>query len=282
MNIKRKPDWLKIDFKSSGSYSMVRKSLKYNCLNTICVSGRCPNLAECWSSGTATFMILGDICTRSCRFCNTKTGKPLPPNPAEPQKLASSVEELKLKYVVLTSVDRDDLQDGGAEHWAQCIIKIRKKNPQSHIEVLIPDFQGNSDLIEIIISAKPDIIAHNIETIRRLTPKVRSAAKFDTSLSVLKYISNKGIPTKSGFMLGLGETEDEILETMDVLRENGCTILTMGQYLQPTKKHLEVVDYIVPEKFNEYKQIALQKGFRHVESGALVRSSYHAEKGINI
>jgi lipoic acid synthetase len=282
MNIKRKPDWLKVDFRSAGNYSVVSKSLKHNCLNTICVSGRCPNLAECWSRGTATFMILGDICTRSCRFCNTKTGKPLPPNPDEPNKLANSVKELKLKYIVLTSVDRDDLQDGGAEHWAKCILEVKEENPLSHIEVLIPDFQGNTDLIDTVISAKPDVIAHNIETIRRLTPKVRSAAKFDTSLAVLKHVADSGITAKSGFMLGLGETESEILETMDALLENGCKILTVGQYLQPTKKHLEVVDYITPEKFDEYRQTALQKGFRYVESGALVRSSYHAEKGMSI
>jgi lipoic acid synthetase len=225
-------------------------------------------------------MILGDVCTRSCGFCNTKTGKPLLPNTEEPQKLADSIKELKLKHIVLTSVTRDDLQDGGAEHWAKCILKIREHNPQSKIEVLIPDFKGNTNLIDIVIAAQPNIIAHNIETVKRLTPKVRSASKFDTSLSVLRHISNRNITAKSGLMLGLGETEQEVLDTMDALLINGCKILTVGQYLQPTKKHLEVEQYVTPEKFAEYKKIALNKGFKFVESAPLVRSSYHAERHI--
>lgn len=281
MNIKRKPEWLKIDFRSEKSYSVVNRSLKKNCLNTICVSGRCPNLAECWSRGTATFMILGDICTRSCGFCNTKTGKPLPPNADEPQRLADSVKELGLKHIVLTSVDRDDLKDGGANHWAECIKAIKSGVPQSKIEVLIPDFKGDTSLIDTVLEAAPDVVAHNIETVRSLTPKVRSAAKYDTSLNVLKHIAQRGFVAKSGMMLGLGEAESEIIETIDDLLANGCKILTIGQYLQPTKKHLPVIEYITPEKFDEYRQTAVQKGFNFVESGPLVRSSYHAERHIS-
>lgn len=281
MNIKRKPEWLKIDFRSEKSYSVVNRSLKKNCLNTICVSGRCPNLAECWSRGTATFMILGDICTRSCGFCNTKTGKPLPPNADEPQRLADSVKELGLKHIVLTSVDRDDLKDGGANHWAECIKAIKSEVPQSKIEVLIPDFKGDTSLIDTVLEATPDVVAHNIETVRSLTPKVRSAAKYDTSLNVLKHIAQRGFVAKSGMMLGLGEAESEIIETIDDLLTNGCKILTIGQYLQPTKKHLPVIEYITPEKFDEYRQTAIQKGFNFVESGPLVRSSYHAERHIS-
>ncbi len=281
MNIKRKPEWLKIDFRSEKSYSVVNRSLKKNCLNTICVSGRCPNLAECWSRGTATFMILGDICTRSCGFCNTKTGRPLPPNADEPQRLADSVKELGLKHIVLTSVDRDDLKDGGANHWAECIKAIKSEVPQSKIEVLIPDFKGDASLIDTVLEATPDVVAHNIETVRSLTPRVRSAAKYDTSLNVLKHIAQRGFVAKSGMMLGLGETESEIIETIDDLLANGCKILTIGQYLQPTIKHLPVIEYVTPEKFDEYRQTAIQKGFNFVESGPLVRSSYHAERHIS-
>ncbi len=278
MNIKRKPEWLKIDFRSDESYTIVRKSLKSNCLNTICVSGRCPNLSECWSRGTATFMILGDICTRSCAFCNTKTGRPLPPNSEEPTKLAISVKELKLKHVVLTSVDRDDLKDGGANHWAKCITEVKKLNPKSKIEVLIPDFKGDKSLINTVLDAKPDVVAHNIETVRSRTPKVRSAAKYEVSLQVLEHISSQGFIAKSGMMLGVGETENEIFETMDDLVANGCSVLTIGQYLQPTRRHLAVSEYVTPQKFEEYRLVALQKGFSFVESGPLVRSSYHAER----
>lgn len=281
MNIKRKPEWLKIDFRSEKNYSVVNKSIRKNCLNTICVSGRCPNLAECWSRGTATFMILGDICTRSCGFCNTKTGRPLPPDANEPQRLADSVKELGIKHIVITSVDRDDLKDGGANHWAECIKAIQSKVPQSKIEVLIPDFKGDTSLVDIVLAAKPDVVAHNIETVRSLTPKVRSAAKYDVSLSVLKHIAQRGFVAKSGMMLGLGETESEIVATIEDLLANECKILTIGQYLQPTKKHLPVIEYVTPEKFDEYRQIALKKGFRFVESGPLVRSSYHAERHID-
>lgn len=281
MNIKRKPEWLKIDFRSEKNYSIVNQSIRKNCLNTICVSGRCPNLAECWSRGTATFMILGDICTRSCGFCNTKTGRPLPPDANEPQRLADSVKELGIKHIVITSVDRDDLKDGGANHWAECIKAIQSKVPKSKIEVLIPDFKGDTSLVDIVLAAKPDVVAHNIETVRSLTPKVRSAAKYDVSLSVLKHIAQRGFVAKSGMMLGLGETESEIVATIEDLLANECKILTIGQYLQPTKKHLPVIEYVTPEKFDEYRQIALKKGFRFVESGPLVRSSYHAERHID-
>ncbi|MDR1544335.1 MAG: lipoyl synthase [Prevotellaceae bacterium] len=277
MNIQQKPDWLKIDFKSAGNYSVVSKTLKNNNLHTICVSGRCPNLAECWSRGTATFMILGEVCTRSCKFCNTLTGKPLAANPDEPNNVANAVKTMNLRNVVLTSVSRDDLQDGGAEHWAKCILSIKNQNPEVKIETLIPDFRGDKSLINKVIDTKPNIISHNIETVKRLTPAVRSAASFETSLAVLQHIYSKNIRAKSGLMLGLGETETEIFETMDKLLATGCEVLTLGQYLQPTKKHLSVVAYIHPDKFAEYKQVALQKGFRFVESGALVRSSYHAE-----
>ena len=279
-NIKRKPDWLKINFRSENNFKNVRKTLKNNHLHTICESGRCPNIAECWNRGTATFMILGDICTRACGFCNTQTGKPLPPNPQEPQKLADAVKAMKIKHIVITSVTRDDLIDGGAKHWAECISAIKNENPQASIEVLIPDFKGNNSLIDIVIAAKPNVISHNIETVRRLTPRVRSAAKFDTSLSVLKHISEQKVRSKSGFMLGLGETETEILETMDELIKVGCQVLTLGQYLQPSKNHLPVAEYIHPNKFAEYKQVALQKGFLFVESAPLVRSSYFAEKHV--
>lgn len=280
MNIRRKPEWLKIDFRSDNQFSVVSKSLKKNCLNTICVSGRCPNMAECWGRGTATFMILGDVCTRSCRFCNTKTGKPLPPMADEPQKLANSVRELKLKHVVITSVDRDDLADGGANHWAECISRLRAEVPEAKVEVLIPDFRGRLDLVDIVLKSKPDIVAHNIETVERVTPLIRSAAKYDVSLSVLKHISESGFTTKSGMMLGIGEEDSEILQTMDDLLAVGCHILTIGQYLQPSRQHIEVSRYVTPEQFAELKQIGLEKGFRFVESGPLVRSSYHADEQV--
>jgi lipoic acid synthetase len=274
----KKPDWLKIDFRSNDQFANVNQIVKEHCLHTICTSGRCPNMSECWSRGTATFMILGDICTRSCKFCNTQTGRPLPPNPNEPQHLAKSIQLMKLKHAVVTAVTRDDLQDQGATHWASCIAAIKQENPNTTIEVLIPDFQGNTKLIDQIIAQQPNIIAHNIETVERLTPEVRSAAKYRTSLNTLAHIAQSGIPAKSGFMLGLGETETEILKTMDDLRQASVSVLTLGQYLQPSRNHLPVSAYIHPDKFKEYKQIGLEKGFRVVESAPLVRSSYHAER----
>ena len=274
----KKPDWLKINFRSNDQFAHVNQIVKEHCLNTICTSGRCPNMAECWSRGTATFMILGEICTRSCKFCNTQTGRPLSPNADEPEQLAESIKLMQLKHAVVTAVTRDDLADQGATHWVACISAIKRVNPDTTIEVLIPDFQGKRPLIDQIIAEKPTIIAHNIETVKRLTPEVRSAAKYDLSLQVLNYIADSGIPAKSGFMLGLGETEAEILQTMDDLRAVGTSILTVGHYLQPSRQHLPVTAYIHPDKFAEYKAIGLSKGFRVVESGPLVRSSYHAER----
>jgi len=276
----RKPEWLKVRLGDNESFVNTKKIIEGQHLNTICSSGRCPNQAECWSRGTATFMVLGTICTRACRFCNTETGKPLPPDPQEPERLAESVRQMGLKHVVLTSVDRDDLPDLGADHWVQVIRTLHQVNPVITIEVLIPDFQGRAALIRKIIDEKPEIVSHNLETVKRLTPEVRSAARYDRSLSVLKQLADAGIRTKSGLMLGLGETEEELLEAMDDLLQYGCYILTLGQYLQPTRKHLPVQAYINPDTFARYKDIALQKGFEAVESGPLIRSSYHAEKHI--
>jgi lipoyl synthase len=245
-------------------------------LHTICTSGRCPNLGECWSMGTATVMIAGDVCTRSCKFCNTKTGQPLPLDDGEPLRVALSVKQMQLKHAVITSVDRDDLADLGAQHWMETILTVRMLNSKTVVEVLIPDFQGRTELLDALFVSLPDIVGHNMETVRRLTPQVRSAAKYDVSLSVLKHISEKGFEAKTGLMLGLGETEEEILETLHDIIQTGCRRLTMGQYLQPTRKHLPVEAYIHPDKFAFYKQKAIEMGFVHVESGPLVRSSYHA------
>ena len=276
----RKPDWLKTKLGDNEQFVHTRRVIEGQQLHTICSSGKCPNQAECWSRGTATFMVLGEICTRSCGFCNTLTGKPLPPDADEPRRVAESVKRMALKHVVLTSVDRDDLPDLGAAHWALVIKVLREVNPSTTVEVLIPDFQGRPELIQQIIAAKPEIVSHNLETVRRLTPQVRSAAKYVTSLTVLRQLSDAGIRAKSGLMLGLGETEAELLEAMDDLLANGCSILTLGQYLQPTRKHLPVQAYIHPDDFKRAKEIGLQKGFAFVESGPLVRSSYHAENQI--
>jgi lipoyl synthase len=280
VNYVRKPEWLKIKLGDSEEFAKTRRVIEKYHLNTICTSGRCPNQADCWSRGTATFMVLGDICTRSCRFCNTVTGKPLPPDSDEPRRVAESVHLMHLKHVVLTSVDRDDLPDLGASHWVQVITTLRERNPCTTIEVLIPDFQGRPELVQKIIEVKPEIVSHNLETVRRLTPMVRSAAKYETSLMVLKQLSESGIRAKSGLMLGLGESEKELLEAMDDLLINGCTILTLGQYLQPTRKHLPVQAYIHPDDFARYRMVALEKGFSFVESGPLIRSSFHAENQI--
>ncbi len=272
----KKPEWLKIRLGGDEGFKRTKAILESNGMHTICSSGRCPNLGECWSAGTATFMIGGDICTRSCKFCNTKTGKPMILDVDEPNKVADSVQKMNLKYVVITSVDRDDLKDMGANHWAETLNAIRKQNPLTTIEVLIPDFQGDTDLLNVVLMAFPKVVGHNMETVRRLTPQVRSAAKYDVSLSVLKYIADQGFEAKTGLMLGLGEAEDELLETINDIYQTGCKRLTMGQYLQPSRKHLPVVEYIHPDKFAFYKQKALEIGFVHVESGPLVRSSYHA------
>jgi lipoyl synthase len=274
----RKPEWLKIRIGENDRSVETRKIIEGHHLHTICTSGRCPNQAECWGRGTATFMVLGAICTRSCRFCNTETGKPLPPDAQEPERVAESIRLMKLKHAVVTSVDRDDLPDLGAGHWVSVIEAIRRLNPETTLEVLIPDFQGRRDLIQKIIEMKPEIVSHNMETIRRLTPQVRSAARYETSLEVLRQLAEGGIRAKSGLMLGLGETEEELLEAMDDLLTTGCSVLTLGQYLQPTRKHLPVQKYVHPDDFERLKQIALQKGFSVVESGPFVRSSFHAEK----
>ncbi len=277
---RRKPDWLKIKLPQSGKYAEVQKNIRKNGLHTICTSGKCPNLGECWDRGTATLMILGDICTRSCKFCAVKTGKPLPADKNEPLKVARSVKALNLKHCVLTSVDRDDLPDKGAEIWAETVIQIKKLNPQTTIETLIPDFDGNKKLLQKVIDAKPEVISHNLETVRRLTPQIRSRAKYETSLKVIKYLSDAGVVSKSGIMVGLGESFDEVTELMTDLRAAGCKVLTIGQYLQPTPKHIEVTEYVHPDIFKKWEKIALEKGFTYVESSPLVRSSYHAEKHI--
>lgn len=277
----RKPEWLKVNFGSNEKYAETKRIVDTHCLHTICSSGRCPNIGECWRRGTATFMIAGDICTRSCKFCNTKTGKPLPLDPAEPENIAKSIQLMKLKHAVITSVDRDDLDDLGAHHWAETIRQVKKLNPETTLEVLIPDFQQREELIDIVAAERPDIISHNMETVRRLTPEVRSAAKYDTSLNVIRMIAERGIVAKSGIMVGLGETVQEVEELMDDLLQNKCSILTIGQYLQPTHKHYPVREYVTPEQFDRYRETGLAKGFRDVESGPLVRSSYHAEKHIH-
>lgn len=276
-----KPDWLKIQLPNTSEYNWMHKTIRDHKLHTICTSGKCPNAAECWGNGTATFMILGDICTRACKFCNVKTGKPGPVDLKEPLRIARSIQIMKLKHAVITSVDRDDLEDGGAGIWVETIQKVKELNPGITMEVLIPDFQGKKHLIQQVIDAKPEVISHNIETVRRLTPVIRSRARYDVSLSVLKYISEAGVVAKSGVMLGLGETDSEVLESMDDLLSVGVKVMTIGQYLQPSVNHLPVNEYVTPEKFRFLEQEGLKKGFKFVESGPLVRSSYHAEKHIN-
>jgi len=276
----KKPDWLKIKLPGGKNFASVKEIVESNKLHTICSSGNCPNMGECWNAGTATFMILGDICTRSCRFCATKTGRPLPVDSDEPVRLAESIKLMKLRHCVITSVDRDDLPDGGAAHWAECIRQIKRLNPGVTIEVLIPDFAGNTNDLDLVISEKPDIISHNLETVKRLTPQIRSAARYERSLSVLKHITSSGLKAKSGIMVGIGESEAEVLETMDDLLEAGAEIMTIGQYLRPTLEHLPVEAYITPEIFEKYRLAGIEKGFRHIESRPLVRSSYHAEKHV--
>ena len=276
----RKPDWLKIRLGGNEQFTQTKRIVESHCLHTICTSGKCPNMGECWSRGTATFMIGGEICTRSCRFCNTLTGKPLPLDLNEPDNVAESIRLMELKHAVVTSVDRDDLPDMGASHWVKTIQAIKTVNPGTTLEVLIPDFQGNLDLVDLIVSACPEIISHNMETVRRLTPQIRSAAKYDVSLAVLKRIAEGGVVAKTGIMLGLGETEDEVLALMDDMLKTGVSVLTIGQYLQPSRKNIPVSEYISPDCFEQYRIAALSKGFTHVESAPLVRSSYHAEKHV--
>ncbi len=277
---RRLPSWLRMQRASGESYTMVKHLVEDNHLHTICTSGNCPNIGECWNAGTATLMILGDICTRSCKFCGTTSGKPLPPDEGEPERVAQAVKTMGLRHCVMTSVDRDDLPDGGARHWADTIRRIREVNPGVTIETLIPDFRGNSSDIDTVIEAGPDVISHNIETVRRLTPLIRSVAKYDVSLSVLRHLASRGIVTKSGMMLGLGESDEEVIETLHDLHATGCSIVTIGQYLAPTLNHIPVAEYITPERFEEYRRKGLEIGFKFVESSPLVRSSFHAEKHV--
>ena len=276
----RKPEWLKIRLHRSDTFAEVARIVQQHSLHTICSSGRCPNKAECWSKRTATFMILGDVCTRGCRFCATKTGKPLPPDPVEPQKVAESVHLMQLKHVVVTSVTRDDLADGGADHWAKTVEAIRAKNPNATIELLISDLDAKPALLDVVMASKPDIIGHNIETVERLTPIVRAKATYRTSLATLRYMAEQGVTTKSGVMLGLGESEEEVLQTLRDLRDAGVRIVTLGQYLRPTEEQVPVAEYITPEKFEEYRQKALEMGFDYCASGPMVRSSYLADEAL--
>lgn len=277
-NVVRKPDWLRVKLPTGESYKNVREIVGEHKLHTICESGNCPNMGECWGAGTATFMILGNTCTRSCGFCAVSTGRPDDVDPFEPARVARSVQLMGIKHCVITSVDRDDLADGGSEIWAKTVRAIRRKCPEVTMETLIPDLQGNWNNLQRLIDAAPEIISHNLETVRRLTKQVRVQAKYDRSLEVLLRLKKGGMRTKSGLMLGLGETDQEVLESMEDLRSVEVDILTLGQYLQPTPKHLPVAEFVHPDRFAKYKEIGLEMGFRYVESGPLVRSSYHAEK----
>jgi len=274
----KKPKWLRVKLPTGENYKKVRSLVDEHKLHTICESGSCPNMGECWGEGTATFMILGNICTRSCGFCAVQTGKPLEADPFEPGRVAHSVKTMGVKHAVITSVDRDDLKDGGSEIWAQTVRAVRAQSPETTMETLIPDFMGKWENLQVIINVAPEIVSHNLETVRRLTKQVRIQAKYDRSLEVLFRLKKGGMRTKSGVMLGLGESHEEVLETMEDLRSVQVDILTLGQYLQPTPKHLPVVEFITPERFDEYREIGLKMGFKYVESGPLVRSSYHAEK----
>lgn len=274
----KKPKWLRVKLPTGENYRKVRSLVDEHKLHTICESGSCPNMGECWGEGTATFMILGNICTRSCGFCAVKTGRPEEVDVFEPGKVAQSVKIMQVKHAVITSVDRDDLKDGGAEIWSQTVRAIRQQSPGTTMETLIPDFAGNWDNLQVLIDAAPEIVSHNLETVRRLTKAVRIQAKYDRSLEVLFRLKKGGMRTKSGIMLGLGETDEEIIETMEDLRSVNVDILTIGQYLQPTPKHLPIAEFVTPERFEKYRVLGLEMGFRYVESGPLVRSSYHAEK----
>ena len=274
----KKPKWLRVKLPTGENFKKVRSLVDEHKLHTICESGSCPNMGECWGEGTATFMILGNICTRSCGFCAVKTGRPDEVDIYEPGRVANSVKLMGVKHAVLTSVDRDDLKDGGSEIWVQTVKAIRHQSPSTTLETLIPDFAGNWENLQRIIDVAPEIVSHNLETVRRLTKQVRIQAKYDRSLEVLFRLKKGGMRTKSGVMLGLGETDEEIIETMQDLRSVNCDILTLGQYLQPTPKHLPVAEFVTPERFDKYYELGMKMGFRYVESGPLVRSSYHAEK----
>jgi len=274
----KKPKWLKVKLPTGENYRKVRSLVSDHKLHTICESGSCPNMGECWGEGTATFMILGNICTRSCGFCNVQTGRPEEVDIYEPGRVANSVKLMEVKHAVITSVDRDDLKDGGAEIWAQTVRAIRKQSPGTTMETLIPDFAGKWENLQVVMEEAPEIVSHNLETVRRLTKEVRIQAKYDRSLEVLFRLKKGGMRTKSGLMLGLGETDEEVIETMEDLRSVEVDVLTLGQYLQPSPKHLPVVEFVTPERFAKYEELGLKMGFRFVESGPLVRSSYHAEK----
>ena len=280
--IQKKPNWIRVKLPTGKKYTELRGLVDRYKLNTICTSGSCPNMGECWAEGTATFMILGNICTRSCGFCGVQTGRPGAVDWEEPEKVAQSIKRMQIKHAVLTSVDRDDLKDMGSIIWAETVNAVRRMNSSTTLETLIPDFQGNRRNIDRIIAVTPEVVSHNVETVRRLTRKVRVQAKYDVSLEVLEYLKKQGIRrTKSGIMLGLGETQEEVFETLDNLRQVDVDVVTIGQYLQPSKKHLPVQSFITPEQFGTYAQYAKEKGFIHVESGPLVRSSYKAHKHIN-
>ncbi|MDE7134151.1 MAG: lipoyl synthase [Rikenellaceae bacterium] len=279
-SILRKPEWLKVNLSHTKGYAQTGAIVREGLLNTICTSGRCPNQCECWARGTATFMICGDICTRSCRFCATKSGRPAPLDKDEPERVALSVKRLGLKHCVITSVDRDDLPDGGAAHWSETVRAIKKHNPHTTVELLIPDFDGRAGLLDIIIASGADIVGHNIETVERLTPQVRSRARYELSLSVLRYLKEHGARVKSGLMVGLGESDDEVVATLRDLHGAGCSIVTIGQYLQPTLDHHELKRYVHPDTFADYKRRAEEIGFDFVASAPMVRSSYMAEQAL--
>lgn len=277
---KKKPSWLRVKLPIGDNYRKVRKLVEDNDLHTICQSGNCPNMGECWGRGTATFMILGNVCTRSCGFCAVATGKPKPADWMEPTRVANAVKTMGVKHCVITSVDRDDLEDCGAGIWAKTVIKMREITPETTIETLIPDFKGKRELITKMIEVHPEVVSHNVETVKRLTRLIRPQSKYERSLSVLEILKAGGMRTKSGIMLGLGETESEVLETIDHLHDAGVDVITIGQYLQPTKMHADVLEYVHPDQFEFYRKYALDKGFMYVESSPLVRSSYHAEKHV--
>ncbi len=279
-DVLKKPDWLKIRLHRSDEFARVRKIVEERGLHTICSSGKCPNQAECWSRRTATFMILGEICTRGCRFCATHTGRPLAPDADEPQKVAESIALMGLRYAVITSVTRDDLPDGGAAHWAATVEAIRRRNPDTVIELLIPDLDARPELLDTVLASAPDIVGHNIETVERLTPALRSRARYRTSLETLRYLGERGAVTKSGMMVGLGESDEEVLRTLADLRGAGVGIVTLGQYLRPTLEHYPVAAYVAPEKFEQYRRQALEMGFSYCASAPLVRSSYRAEEAL--
>ncbi|HCJ11562.1 MAG: lipoyl synthase [Verrucomicrobia bacterium GWF2_51_19] len=276
-----KPTWLKAIFPRGDGYNETVKCVRENGVHTVCESAQCPNIGECWAQKTATFLILGNVCTRNCAFCAIQKGRPpLVPDPDEPKRVAEAIAAMGLRYAVITSVTRDDLNDGGAQHWANTIRAIRTQTPQVRIEVLIPDFWGKEELLDIVFREKPDVLNHNLETVKSLQASIRKVARYDVSLKVLQYATQAGLVAKSGLMLGLGETDDEVREALVDLRKVGCQRLTLGQYLQPTPKHAPVKRWVTPQQFVDWKTFALALGFAHVESGPLVRSSYHAGNAV--